>query len=188
MNRSPFRLLVLAVTAAVAALVLAVPAQAAAPYCGITWGSLAKQGPAGTGAAAGQTLTGVRAGRHECYDRLVLDIHGTAPRSWRVEYVRALTEDPSGRPVPLDGAADLQIVVGASDHDTSGRPTYRPADPRHLVGVTRFSAFRQVAAAGSFEGLTTVGLGVRARLPFRVFTLDSGGGGSRVVVDVAHRW
>ncbi len=42
--------------------------------------------------------------------------------------------------------------------------------------------------AGSFEGQTTVGLGVRARLPFRVFTLEGPGDGSRIVVDVARYW
>jgi hypothetical protein len=34
----------------------------------------------------------------------------------------------------------------------------------------------------------TLGLGVRGRLPFRVFTLDGPGAGSRIVIDVAHRW
>jgi hypothetical protein len=33
-----------------------------------------------------------------------------------------------------------------------------------------------------------VGLGVRARLPFRVFKLDGPGEGSRLVIDVAHQW
>ena len=42
--------------------------------------------------------------------------------------------------------------------------------------------------AGSFEGYTSIGLGVRARLPFRVFMLDGPGTSSRLVVDVAHRW
>jgi hypothetical protein len=51
------------------------------------------------------------------------------------------------------------------------------------VNVSGYRTFRQVAWAGSFEGVTTVGLGTRARLPFRVFTLPG-----RVVVDVAHRW
>jgi hypothetical protein len=45
-----------------------------------------------------------------------------------------------------------------------------------------------LASAGSFEGQTTIGLGVRARLPFRVFTLDGPGNGSRIVIDVAHHW
>jgi len=35
---------------------------------------------------------------------------------------------------------------------------------------------------------TTIGLGARARLPFRVFTLSGPGQGSRLVIDVAHRW
>ena len=51
-----------------------------------------------------------------------------------------------------------------------------------------YQTFRQVADAGSFEGQTTVGLGVRARLPFRAFILAGPDGGSRLVVDVAHLW
>ena len=46
----------------------------------------------------------------------------------------------------------------------------------------------QVAMVGSYEGRTTFGVGVRARLPMRVFTLDGPGTGSRLVIDVAHRW
>jgi hypothetical protein len=47
---------------------------------------------------------------------------------------------------------------------------------------------RQAAFAGSFEGQTRLGLGVRACLPFRVFVLQAPGTQSRVVVDVAHLW
>ena len=51
------------------------------------------------------------------------------------------------------------------------------------------SAILRVAWAGSFEGQTTLALGVRARLPFRVFTTyDAATNRSRLVVDVAHRW
>jgi hypothetical protein len=45
-----------------------------------------------------------------------------------------------------------------------------------------------VASAGSFEGVTNVGLGLRARLPFRVFTLSGPGSTTRLVIDVAHAW
>jgi hypothetical protein len=156
----------------------------------VSWGSLAKQGPA-TGPVTGALLSDVRAGRQPCYDRLVIDIRGTsAMKSYRVEYVRQVTEDPSGRPVPLRGAAYLRIAVGASDHTVSG-PTYAPANRRELVDVTGFSAFRQVAWAGSSEGISSVGLGVRALLPFRVTTLAGIPGsttGTRVVIDVAHSW
>lgn len=195
MIRSPHRLLVLLAVSvaaiALAAPALAAPARAAAPYCGMTWGSLAEQGRSGTDPAAGQTLTDVRAGRHACYDRLVLDVAGPVPSSWRVEYVPRITEDASGRPMSLRGGAALQIVMGVATYDAAGRPTYTPGNRGELVNVSGFRTFRQVSAAGSFEGLTTVGLGVRAHLPFRVFTLSGTSGstsGARVVVDVAHRW
>jgi len=57
-----------------------------------------------------------------------------------------------------------------------------------MVSVSGYSTFRQVASAGSFEGYTTIALGVRARLPFRVFTAPWADRGSRLVIDVAHRW
>ena len=128
------RLSVLAVTAALAALALTGSAQAAAPSCGISWGSTAESG-ATAPPAPGAAVAAVRTGRHDCYDR--------------------------------------------------------PANPNELAPVSGFSTFRQVASAGSFEGVTSVGLGVRARLPFRVTTLTGTPGsadGVRVVVDVAHHW
>ena len=52
-----------------------------------------------------------------------------------------------------------------------------------LVNVSGYRTFRQVAWAESDAYYTRFGLGVRARLPFRVFTLPG-----RLVIDVAHRW
>jgi hypothetical protein len=158
-------------------------AAATGPYCGIRWGSLAKQ----AGTASSAPLTNVRAGRHACYDRLVLDLDGPAP-GYVVQYVAQVTQDGSGFVVPLRGGARLQIVARAPAYDAAGRSTYRPANRAELVTVAGYSTFRQVAWAGSFEGQTTVGLGVRARLPFRVFTLAGPGPGSRLVIDVAHHW
>jgi hypothetical protein len=156
---------------------------AAAPYCGIHWGSLARS----HGSTAVAALTGVRAGRHPCFDRLVIDVRGRAD-GYRVEYVTAVTADGSGDAVPLRGGARLAVVVVAPAHDDAYRPTYLPANRREVVDVTGYRTVRQVAWAGSREGRSTIGLGVRARLPFRVFTLAGPGTGSRIVVDVAHRW
>jgi hypothetical protein len=165
------------------------PASAAAPYCGITWGSLPETRDSGDR----EVLTDVRAGRHACYDRLVLDLAGEDNHfgSYDVRYVPRVTEDGSGDVVPLRGGADLQVVVRAPAYDEHGRPTYLPADPAEVVDVTGFSTFRQVAWAGTFEGQTTLGLGVRAKLPFRVFFLAGApysDQGPRLVIDVAHRW
>ena len=153
------------------------------PYCGIEWGSLAKAADRSTT----PRLRDVRAGRHACFDRLVLDVRGRRA-GYAVRYVRAVHADGSGRTVPLRGGADLAVVAEAPAYDRAGRGTYRFTDRRHLVDVSGYRTFRQVAWAGSFEGRTTIGLGVRARLPFRVFTLAGPDGGSRLVVDVAHRW
>ena len=54
-----------------------------------------------------------------------------------------------------------------------------------------YDTLRSVVYGGSFEGTTVFGVGVRARLPFRVFTLPGIPGsanGTRVVIDVAHLW
>ncbi|TDE08930.1 AMIN-like domain-containing (lipo)protein [Jiangella asiatica] len=155
----------------------------AGPSCGLVWGSLPEQARATDTAA----LVGVRAGRHPCFDRLVLDFAGDAD-GYAVRYVPAVTMDGSGQPVALRGGAYLEVVAVAPAHDARGAATYRPANRRELVAVSGWQTFRQASWAGSFEGRTTIGLGVRARLPFRGFTLDGPGSGSRLVIDVAHRW
>jgi hypothetical protein len=163
---------------------VAAPASAAAPYCGIVWGSLAK----GSSTMSTSPLVNIRSGRHTCYDRLVLDVAGKGV-GYDVRYVSTFVADGSGFVVPARGGAKLQVVarVPANDVNT-GRPTYDPANDLEVVNVAGYSTFRQVVWLNSFEGQTTVGLGVRARLPFRVFVLDGPGGGSRLVVDVAHHW
>jgi hypothetical protein len=158
---------------------LLVPASAAsaAPYCGLVWGSLQKSAPGLSRAP----VVDVRTGRHECYDRLVIDLAGGA-RGYTVRYVAHVTHDGSGAIIPTRGGAAIEITVNDPGE------TYRPANPNELANVTGYRTFRQVVYAGTFEGYTSVGLGVRARLPFRVLVLDGPGTSSRVVVDVAHQW
>lgn len=165
---------------AVLLLPIASPASAA-PYCGIRWGSLAEH----VATMSTGTVDGVRSGRHLCYDRLVVDVEGDV-EGYTVRYVSAVTGS-SGAAVPLRGGARLQVVANVPAY-VGGTPTYFPANRREVVDVTGYQTFRQVAWVESFEGYTVLGLGVRARLPFRVFTLDGPGGTSRMVVDVAHSW
>jgi len=178
------------VLAAVAATVLGlVSPAAAAPYCGLTWGS---QPESRDTSADTESLNGVRAGRHACFDRLVVDVGGQDSTfgSYDVRYVPGVEAEGTGDPVPVLGGAVLQIVVRAPAYDDLGA-TYQPTDPREVVRVSGWSTFRQVAWAGSSEGQTTLALGVRARLPFRVMTLDGTPDSDhtpRLVIDVAHRW
>ncbi|MBB5749607.1 hypothetical protein [Micrococcus sp. TA1] len=161
--------------------VTAPPPATAAPYCGITWGSAAKTRAIESTAQ----ITGVRTGRHTCFDRMVVDLRYKV-KGYDVRYGRVYTEG-QGEYVPLTGT-DIRIIVKARTYTDSGRATYAPADWDHVADVDDHRTFRQVAYAGSFEGQTTFGLGVRARLPMRVMILDGPGTGSRLVIDVAHRW
>lgn len=159
----------------------------AATTCPTGWGSQAKGGTAGSSTAF---VHDVRAGRHACFDRLVIDVQGKiAARAYDARYVPAVSEDPTDFPVPLRGGAFLRLVVRSPSFDSYlGRVTYSPANRRELVSTSGFRTLRQVAFAGSFEGQTNLGVGVRAQLPFRVTVVDGPGTGSRVVLDIAHRW
>lgn len=149
---------------------LTVPA-AVADTCRTPWGSTAER----AGDLTQAEVVGVRAGAHPCFDRLVVDLAGRVAGA-RVSYVAQVREDGSGRLVPLRGGARLQVIALAPSR--GGRLP--------MPSVTGLRTFRQVAFAGSFEGQTTLGLGVRARLPFRVLTV--GGAAPRLVIDVAHNW
>lgn len=167
------------------ALVAPAGAGAAEPYCGLTWGSTGEQS---ISSPVHETqLVDVRAGQHECFDRLVLDIEGFTG-TYSVQYEDTVTGIGSGLPVPLRGGASLSIVVDSPAYDEHGRATYTPADLDELVDVDGYETFRQAAWAGSYEGQSKIGLGVRARLPFRTFFLSGPGETTRVVIDVAHHW
>jgi hypothetical protein len=151
-----------------------------------TWGTGTKQSAPYTTAE----LYNVRAGRHACYDRVVFDVNGADPVGYSVSYVRKVLADGSGQPVPVAGGAALEVIVHAPDFFAApgGHQPWR--EPwrvgQALAGPTRWPALKEVRFAGSFEGQTTFAAGVRARLPFRVFTLNSDGT-RRVIIDIAHR-
>lgn len=158
-------------------------ANAVAPYCGITWGSTAKAG----GTAGDGALGDVRTGRQKCFDRVVFDFAGPAD-GYRVEYVSEVRTDGDGRRLSVAGGAILRVHLEANVFDQLGHLHYARGAGDHVADVRRHQSLRDVVYAGCFEGRTTFGVGVRARLPFRVFSLAGPGSGSRIVLDVAHRW
>ncbi|MFI9170788.1 AMIN-like domain-containing (lipo)protein [Streptomyces lincolnensis] len=183
------------ISAAVAALVLAgaglgaaatsaaaAPAKAAAA-CPTGWGS----GDKGTVGSSIIPLTNVRAGQHECYDRLVFDVPGGGNAiDHIVGYVDEFHQLASGKQIPVAGGAILEVRVAAPSYDPHGGGVVYPAQagqPLPGVDVSGYTTFRDTRFGASFEGETQIGLGVRARLPFRVIQLPD-----RLVVDVAHSW
>lgn len=173
------RIAVIVVTVLLGGLASVSTAGAAGPFCGQRWGSSPKVVSTGS---TGEVVD-VRAGRHACFDRLVLDVQGDLD-GYFVRYVDVVQHDGSGIAVPVRGGARLEVTATARVAPTDSFFL----DDGELVDVSRYRTFRQVAWAGSFEGHSTVGLGVRARLPFRAFIVDGPGDTSRLVVDVGHRW
>src|SRR5664280_155569 len=170
MARRIIAILSLGVLLAAGMVTSASAATSVAPNCGITWGSLPK-----TAVGTASPIVNARTGQHLCYDRFVVDLKGSSAAGYDVGYVTDVVTQGQGAVIPLAGGAKLSVVVRA------------PAVGAKLPGVnlTGYRTFRDAKFGGSFEGYTTFGLGVRAKLPFRVTRLSSPG---RVVVDVAHRW
>jgi hypothetical protein len=138
-----------------------------APYCGIYWGSLAKS----VGSRIGDQIpiSSVRTGVHTCFDRVVVDLAGPQPLAV-ASYVYGSTNS-------------LQVTVwGWWGFDVPVGPTPPVNIVPGLTAVRSISA-RPVGSYGQDVFITT-----RGRLPFRLFTLAGPGGGSRVVIDIAHRW
>ncbi|MGL5849265.1 MAG: AMIN-like domain-containing (lipo)protein [Phycicoccus sp.] len=154
--------------------------------CSTAWGSLTKSGGF-SDAGIDPLVGGIRAGRHACFDRLVLDVSGVAwgfsdeaILGYDVRYVSTAVQDGSSTPPPVAGGARLAVTVDAELSEMAETPS-----------VTGFRTFRDVRVANSaVDGQTTLALGVRARLPFRVWTTyyDAATDRSKVVIDVAHTW
>ncbi|CAL9624215.1 hypothetical protein SUDANB32_05911 [Streptomyces sp. enrichment culture] len=172
------------VTAAGPAVAAPAAVPAAATVCPTGWGSTDKAATVATS----ESVRNVRTGRNDCYDRMVVDVPGAArgDLGYSVRYVDRLHQDGSGRHIPVSGGAILEVRVTAPAYDPgTGAATYPARSGRPLPGVdlTGYRTFRDARFAGSFEGDTQLGLGVRGRLPFRVLQLDG-----RLVIDVAHNW
>ncbi len=93
--------------------------------------------------------------------------------------VSQVTEDASGNPVPLLGNANLLVVArNARGHSANGTTTFVPASITPLC-----ANLRQIKKAGDFEGIVSLGVGLKHTAGFRVFRLTNP---TRVVIDVAH--
>lgn len=152
--------------------------------CDATWGSGTKTADP----TEYRPLENIRTGRHACFDRLVFDVRGNGDKKigYRVGYVKELHQDGSGDPIKVQGGAILEVRAAAPSYDPeTGTATYpgRAGQPLPGVNLSGYQTFKDARFASSFEGDTQIGLGVRAKLPFRVTQTDN-----HLIVDVAHSW
>ena len=137
-------------------------------------------GPRSGPATGGGELVAIRTARHATFDRVVFQFNGKGHPAYRVEYVPRVTEDASGRPVPLQGRAFLWVVFqGASTMDVNAHRIY--TGPTTIT--PGFPTLKQVKIAGDFERVLSFGIGVDHRTGFRVLPLTNP---SRVAIDLAH--
>jgi hypothetical protein len=128
-------------------------------------------------------VKGFDAAGHEGVDRYVVSF--TKPISgYTLRYVDKLTQDPSDKPVKLQGGALLQLVArGATTDNTpyvaeGTKPTvYSPS----MNFKPRMRAISEVRKVGDYEATLSLGIGVKKKLPFRVTLLENP---TRLVVDI----
>ncbi|UFU01992.1 hypothetical protein LQF12_10750 [Ruania suaedae] len=122
-------------------------------------------------------LVEARTGRHDGYDRVVLEFTGSGTPGWVGEYVEDPVEDGSGRPIDIEGEAALQVTVEGTRYPDKTDDYFSPA-----VLPVEGEAIEEADIGGTFEGYTQVIVGVEDEgSPFRVFSLTDP---TRVVIDV----
>ncbi|MEU9368567.1 hypothetical protein AB0D71_28650 [Streptomyces avermitilis] len=101
------------------------------------------------------------------------------------QYVDKLTAPGSPEGIPVSGGAILQISVGPNFGPSTGSESYprQHGQPLPGVDITGYQTFTDTRYVDAPEDDVLVGVGVRARLPFRVTQ-----SGDQLIVDVAHSW
>ncbi|GGK29993.1 hypothetical protein GCM10010124_23430 [Pilimelia terevasa] len=169
-----------ALTALLLGAYLVVPAPASAAACAHDWGSAPKSG-------GGMHLPGlfrVIPSTSACWDRLTFTFAGSV-NGYRVRYGETYTEGEGRALSPYTaGGALLNVTLLAPAQP----PGFTVGTGAHAVNAIRYRTLRDGVFGGSFEGQSTFAVGVRARLPFRVFTAAGPGGDSRIILDVLHAW
>jgi len=158
--------------------------QAGAEPCTFSGATDAAQGAAGSPT---RLLTDVRVGVHDCYERVTFEFRprtgdAAGPVAWKAAYEPGpVTEDASGRTVPVKGGAFLVVHFSAQGADLTkpdAPDTYTGPTSLEAAGATRI---QQVRRTGDFEGVLTWVIGVDRQRPFHVGTQDDP---ARVVIDV----
>lgn len=140
-------------------------------------------GPAFRTAAVSEThsgrptarLVGIRTSRQDGFDRIEFTFDG-APPGWRVGYTSAI-RDGAGRRVALRGGAQLVVAFQPAQAHWQGGASSFGARSR----TPGYDSLRQVSLVGDIEGRVRFGLGLDARVGFRVFEATTP---SRIIVDL----
>jgi hypothetical protein len=124
-------------------------------------------------------VTALRVGDQDGFDRIVLEVSGSAVPGWDVAYVDAPTAEGSGEPLDVPGTAYLRVTLtGVTNPYEAPQVT---EVPRGAIAGPGAGAVQGVFYDSTFEGQALAYVGVSAERPFRVHALENP---ARVVVDV----
>jgi hypothetical protein len=127
------------------------------------------------------TVTEIRTGLHDGYDRVVFEVDGTGTPGWDVRYVDAAAGQGSGMAIPVEGGAILQVTItGVGLPTETGIEEYDGSAPLPGAGT---EVVTEVVWDTTFEGTSVAFVGLSEELPFRVYLLEDP---ARVVLDVVH--
>lgn len=122
-------------------------------------------------------VTDIRVGSHATFDRFVVQFKKAMPGS-TVTYKKHLRMDGSGDKVELKGRKNILVrLEPARAHRTNGSPTIPTGK------VVGFPEIREWRVLGDFEGVVTLGIGVRRKRAVEVTLLTHP---RRLVIDIAH--
>lgn len=126
------------------------------------------------------TVSDIRIGRHDGFDRVVFEVGGEGTPGWDVRYVDAASSQGSGEPVEVAGSAVLQVTLTGMGYPyDTGVDEWSSSGPVTGEGTQTVT---EVAWDATFEGTSVAFVGTSAEAPFRVYLLE---GPTRVVVEVA---
>lgn len=129
--------------------------------------------------AGGLTVTDIRLGGHDGFDRVVYELGGAGTPGWDIEYVEAPTTQGTGEPIEIAGAAFLRVtIIGTNYPEFTGIEEYVEDAPLAVAGT---QTIVEEVFNGTFEGTTVSYVGTTAQNPFRVYTLTDP---TRLVVEV----
>jgi hypothetical protein len=126
------------------------------------------------------TVTNIRLGRQDGFDRVVFEIGGKGTPGWNVFYTDEAAAQGSGEPIDVSGDAILQVTMqGMGLPFETGAEEWSGPDPLKSGDTKNVT---EVAWDGTFEGTTVAFVGLTGKKAFRVYSLANP---TRIVLDVA---
>lgn len=125
-------------------------------------------------------VSGIRAGSHQGFDRVVFDLTDGDDPGWRIDYVDEPMQQASGLPVEVAGDAYLHVLITNTTYPFE-LGIEDPLEPGTFPGA---GVVKEIAYTSVFEGYTEAYIGLDEELPYSVTVLQDP---KRLVIDFEHR-